>query len=315
MELRHLRSFLALADELHFGRAAARLGIAQPPLSRHIQQLEAEVGVLLVERGSGGVKLTQAGEILRDRIRPQVEGITAAIAETRAVGAGWRGRLCAAFITNMSYLLLPRVLERLRREAPEAVFDLHEAAVDDAERGVREERFDLALTRLPVEDQGLMQRVLHEERLMLALPEGHALANCDEIALADVQAEAFVMCRRHERAPLQHVILQRCEEVGFRPRVIQEVAGKTLMMELVAAGVGLTIVPESSASARRVGLVYRTIIDEVAPIRMAAIWRRENTNPLRKVFLDVAVDVARTLCTELPASRAREVRRKIAAGE
>jgi len=180
---------------------------------------------------------------------------------------------------------------------------------------VREERFDLALTRLPVEDQGLMQRGLHEEQLMLALPEGHPLAGCDEIALADVRAEGFVMCRRHERAPLQHIILQRCEAAGFRPRVIQEVEGKTLMMELVAAGVGLTLVPESSARARRVGLVYRKIVDELAPIRMAAIWRRENGNPLRKIFLAVAVDVARTLGAELPASRARAAQRKIAAGE
>ena len=166
MELRHLRSFLALADELHFGRAAERLGIAQPPLSRHIQQLEAEIGVPLVERGSRLVRLTRAGEILRDRVRPQVEGIAAAVAESRAVGAGWHGRLCVGFITNMSYALLPRVLEKLREAASEAVFDVRETSVDDAERGVREERYDLALTRVPIDDQGLMQRVLHEEHEM-----------------------------------------------------------------------------------------------------------------------------------------------------
>lgn len=313
MELRHLRSFLALADELHFGRAAERLGIAQPPLSRHIQQLEAEVGVALVERGSRSVRLTRAGEILRDRVRPQVEGIAAAVAETRAVGAGWHGRLCVGFITNMSYALLPRVLERLRDEAPEAVFDVHETSVDDAERGVREERFDLALTRVPIEDQGLMQRVLHEERLLLVLPAGHRLIDKEELSFADVLEEPFIMCQRPERAPLQHIILRRCAEAGFTPRVVQEVGGKTLMMELVAAGMGLTFVPESSAFSTRPGLVYRAVTDPIAPIAMAGIWRRENTNPLRRVFLDAAIAVARGLSTEF--QQRRMVRHKIAAGE
>lgn len=301
MELRHLRSFLALADELHFGRAAERLGLAQPPLSRHIQQLEAEIGVVLVERGSRGVKLTRAGEILRDRVRPQVEGITAAVAETRAVGAGWRGRLCVGFITNMSYAVLPRVLEKLRESAPEAVFDVHETSADEAERGVREERFDLALTRLPVEDQGLMQRGLHHERLMLVLPAGHRLAGRKTLSFDDVVDEPFVMCRRHEHALLQHIILRRCDEVGFRPRVVQEVGGKTLMMELVAAGVGLTVVPESSSYSTRPGLVYRRVVDSIAPVTMAAIWRRENANPLRSIFLEAVVEVARAFSVELEA--------------
>ncbi len=315
MELRHLRSFLALADELHFGRAAERLGIAQPPLSRHIQQLEAEVGVPLVERGSRGVKLTRAGEILRDRVRPQVEGITAAVAETRAVGAGWRGRLCVGFITNMSYALLPRVLGRLRERAPEAVFDVREGSVDEVERGVREERFDLALTRLPIDDPGLIQRGLHEERLMLAMPAGHRLTKKEEISFADLTEEPFVMCQRAERTPVQHVIMRRCEEAGFVPKVVQEVGGKTLMMELVAAGMGLTMVPASSAFSTRPGLVYRPVANAIAPVTMAAIWKRENANPLRPVFLETVIEVARELGAELAARcRAGETRRR-AAGE
>jgi DNA-binding transcriptional LysR family regulator len=314
MELRHLRSFLSLADELHFGRAAERLGIAQPPLSRHIQQLEAEIGVRLVERGAREVKLTRAGEILRDRVRPQVEGILASVAEARAVGAGWQGRLRVGFITNMSYVFLPRVLAHLRANAPDAVFDVQETSVSDAERGVREERFDLALTRLPVEDLGLMQRALHEERLLLVLPVHHPLVEREEIALADVVDEPFVMCQRPEGAPLQHVIMRRCDEAGFHPRVVQEVGGKTLMMELVAAGMGLTLAPESSSYSTRPGLVYRRVVDPITPITMAAIWRRENVNPLRRIFIDAAAEVARGLKTEL-ARRGAPVPRQIAAGE
>ena len=313
MELRHLRSFLALAEELHFGRAAAKLGIAQPPLSRHIQQLEADVGVPLVERTGRGVRLTAAGESLRDRVRPQVEGITAAVAEARAIGAGWRGRLCVGFITNMSYAMLPRILKRLQEVAPEASFDVHETSVDDAERGVCEERFDLALTRLPITNQGLMQRTLHDEYLMLVLPERHPLAGRDEISLADVAEEPFIMCQRHDNAPLQHIIMRRCEEAGFRPHVVQEVGGKTLMMELVAAGMGLTLAPESSSFSTRPGLVYRRVRDRIAPITMAAVWREENVNPLRRVLVDTAVEVARSLGPEL---RLRGVRpRQLAAGE
>jgi DNA-binding transcriptional LysR family regulator len=292
MELRHLRSFLALADELHFGRAAERVNIAQPALSRHIQQLESDIGVALVKRSSREVKLTPAGVVLRDRMRSQLDGITSAVAETRAVGAGWRGQLCVGFITNMSYVLLPRVLERLRQEVPDAIFNLREASVDDAERGVCEDRFDLALTRLPINDQSLMQRVLHQERLMLALPKGHRLAERSELAFTDVAEEPFVMCRRHYRAPPQHLILQLCEEAGFRPRVVQEVEGKTLMMELVAGGMGLTVVPESSSYSGHEGLIYRPIRDVVAPIHIVAIWRSENRNPLRSIFLRAALEVA-----------------------
>jgi DNA-binding transcriptional LysR family regulator len=313
MELRHLRSFLALADELHFGRAAERLGMAQPPLSRHIQQLEAEVGVPLVERSPRGVKLTRAGEILRDRVRPQVEGITAAIAESRAVGAGWRGRLRVGFITNMSYAFLPRLLEKLRTSAPEAAVDVAEASVDDSERGVREERFDLALTRLPIDDQGLMQRVLHEERLMLAMPATHPLAEKEAISFADLVEEPFIMCQRHDGAPIQHLIMKRCEEAGFLPRVVQQVGGKTLMMELVAGGMGLTVVPESSSYSTRPGLVYREVTNPIAPVTMVAIWRRENSNPLRSVVVEAAVEVGRAFGAELAARRGSGRRR--AAGE
>jgi DNA-binding transcriptional LysR family regulator len=314
MELRHLRSFLALADELHFGRAAARLGLAQPPLSRHIQQLEAELGIKLVERTGRGVRLTAAGEILRDRVRPQVEGITAAVAEARAVGAGWQGRLCVGFITNMSYAMLPRILHRLQAVAPEASFDVQEASVDDAERGVDEGRFDLALTRAPIAHQGLMQRPLHDEYLMLVLPERHALAHREEISLAEVADEPFVMCQRPDHAPLQHIILRRCDEAGFRPRVVQEVGGKTLMMELVAAGMGLTLAPESSSFSPRPGLVYRRVRDRIAPITMLAVWRSENVNPLRRVFVDTAVAVAKALGPEL-RQRGSPVPRPVAAGE
>lgn len=287
--------------------------MAQPPLSRHIQQLEADVGVPLVERGPRGVKLTRAGEILRDRVRPQVEGITAAVAESRAVGAGWRGRLRVGFITNMSYAFLPRLLEKLRTGAPEAFVDVAEASVDDSERGVREDRFDLALTRLPIEDQSLMQRVLHEERLMIAMPTTHPLAEKETISFADLTDEPFVMCQRPDGAPLQHLIMRRCEEAGFLPHVVQQVGGKTLMMELVAAGMGLTVVPESSSYSTRPGLVYLPVANPIAPVTMVAIWRRENSNPLRAVVLEAAVEVARAFGAEL-AARHRLARRR-AAGE
>jgi DNA-binding transcriptional LysR family regulator len=304
MEFRHLRSFLALADELHFGRAAEALGIAQPALSRHIQQLETEVGVSLVERGAGVVKLTPAGEVLRARSRPQLEGLAAAVAEARAVGAGRDGRLTIGFVTSMSFAFLPRVLERLRREAPTAFFDVHEVSVEEADRAVRAERFDVGLTRLPVGDQGLIQRALYDEPLVFALPAEHRLASRTEFSLGEVAEEPFVMCQRPDRSTAPHIILQRCAEAGFQPRVVQEVSGKTLMMELVAAGLGMTIVPASASLSPRPGVVYRWSREPLAPVRMGAVWRRENVNPLLRVFLDVAVEVARKLGPEL-AERGR----------
>ncbi len=295
MELRHLHSFLALAEELHFGRAAERVGIAQPPLSRHIQQLEAEIGAALFERSPRAVRLTRAGEEFLLRVRPHVDGISAAITASRAAGSGLTGRLQVGFVSNLSYALLPSVLGRMKELSPDAVVDLREATSLEQVQLVRSGEIELGLVVLPVEDPGLMQRRLFQDPLVVVMPADHVLANNVSISLEELCAHPFVACPRYRRTGFQHVILDRCVEVGFQPQIVQEVEGKTLMYELIAHGVGLSVVPQSSSHGHRAGIVYRPISNYIRPVDIGAIWRRENEDPLRKLFLDTAAVVAKEI--------------------
>lgn len=297
MELRHLHSFLALAEELHFGRAADRLGIAQPPLSRHIQQLEAEIGAPLFDRGPRAVTLTRAGEELLGRVRTHVEGITSAVSATRAIGSGVQGRLQVGFVSNLSYRLLPSTLERLKAIAPDAVFDLHEMTTDVQLQALRRGEIDLALLVLPVEGADLMQRTIFSDPLVVVMPKGHELAGLEQISFQLLRTSPFIMCPRYQRTGFQHVIYERCVELGFEPNVVQEVQGKTLMYELIARGNGLSIVPLSSSYGQRPGVVYRAISDSIRPVDIGAVWRKDHDQVLRRIFVDTAVAAAKEIAS------------------
>lgn len=292
MELRHLRSFLALAEELHFGRAAERLGIAQPPLSRHIQQLEAEIGTALFERTPRAVRLTTAGEELRTRVKTHVEGLEAAVDATRLAGSGQSGRISVGFTINFSHVFLPRVLERLKIAAPRAAFSLNELSTDSQVEALRSGDIQLALLPLPLADPDLMQRRLFQDSLVVVVPQGHALTRFNAVSLAQLEEHPFVMCPRYKHTGFPYSAIDRCAAVGFKPRVVQEVGGKTLMYGLVARGLGISIVPASSIPGHRNGVVYLPISDPVPPVDMGAVWRKETDCPLRKVFVDTAVTAA-----------------------
>lgn len=293
MELRHLHSFLALSEELHFGRAAERLGIAQPALSRQIQQLETEVGGALFERDSRSVRLTRAGDELLARVKVHVEGIASAFSAARAVNGGGAGRLRVGYVSNLSYRLLPAVLKKLKESCPGAAFDLHENTTDGQLQALRSGEIDLALVVLPVEAPEMIQRVLFQDPLVLVMPTDHPLSAQETVALSQLREYSFVMCPRYQRAGVEHVIFARCAELRFEPKVVQEVQGKTLLYELIARGVGLSIVPHSSSFGDRKGVVYRPISDSLRPIEIGAVWRRDRDQPLRKTFVDTAVRVSR----------------------
>lgn len=297
MELRHLHSFLALAEELHFGRAADRLGIAQPPLSRHIQLLEAEIGASLFERSPRAVRLTAAGEELRNRVKAHVDGISSAVNATRLAAAGKTGRLSVGFTSNLSYLLLPAVLERLKTIAPGVSFHVSEMSTDPQIDALRSGEIELGLLALPIDEPDLIQRRLFQDPLLVVMPHNHPLAGHDGVTFSQLKDYPFVMCPRYRRTGFQHVITDRCVAAGFTPRVVQEVEGKTLMYELVARGVGVSIVPRSSSHGHREGFVYLPILDPVEPVDIAAVWRKENDSCLRRLFVDTAVAVAAEVYT------------------
>jgi DNA-binding transcriptional LysR family regulator len=289
MELRHLRSFLALAEELHFGRAAARLGVAQSAITRHLQLLEAELRFSVVERSSREVKLTAAGQTFRERIASQVEALDLAVEESREVASARGGRLRIGYVANLSYIFLPELLKRLRPLAPEAAFELHESPTPRQIEALHARRLDVGIALGPLDDAELMQRPLFAERLGVMMRAGHPLCAQVAIDLRTLATEPFVICPRYIRTGLHEVVRQRCIDAGFQPIVAQEVGGKSLLDELVAAGVGITLVPESAACVPRAGVVFRPLKGKVAPIRVHAIWRKENRAPLLRHFLDAAI--------------------------
>jgi DNA-binding transcriptional LysR family regulator len=292
MELRHLHSFLALAEELHFGRAADRVGIAQPPLSRHIQQLEAEIGSPLFERGPRSVTLTRAGREFLERVRPHVDGISQAVHATRAAGSGLSGRLTVGYVSNLSYQLLPTVLSQLQTTAPGVTLDLKEMSTLAQVPALRAGEIGIALLVLPIDELGLMQRRLFQDPLVVVMPADHELAQKSVVSLADLCRFPFIACPRYEKTSFQNVILERCHEAGYEPNVVHEVNGKTLMYELIAHGIGISVVPRSSSQGHREGIVYRSLAETLRPIDVGAVWRKEDEDPLRRVFVDTVVAAA-----------------------
>lgn len=305
MELRHLRSFLAVADELHFGRAADRIGATQSAVSRHLQLLEAELGYVLLTRSSRSVTLSAAGKALRSRITSHVEAMDRAVDEARAISAASAGRLRVGYVANLSYVFLPRLLDDLRRRVPDAAFELHESPTPRQIDALNAGRMDVGIALAPLDDPSLMQRGLFEERLIVMMREDHPLARRKNIELRTLANEPFVICPRYIRTGLHEVVRQRCREAGFTPNVVQEVGGRALLEELIAAGVGISLVPESASHIPRTRVAFVPLRGRVEPIRVHLIWKKGNAEPLLPLFLELAG----TCAEEWRAGRNTETRR------
>ncbi len=293
MELRHLHAFLTVAEECHFGRAAERLGISQPPLSRQIQQLEAELGVKLFSRNSRSVALTREGTEYLKAIRPHLEGLDAAAAATRVSRRHPTGRVRAGFVSNLAYGFMPGLLESLRKAAPGIGVELSELPSPEQVRELHERRLDIGLVMLPVEDPGLKMRMLFREPVVAMLPAGHPAASPGKLSLKTLARESFVMCPRYRLSGFHETILDLCRTAGFEPHVDHEASSKTMVTELVASGLGVSLVPESATAHRHPGVVYRPLADAPWPLEIAAVWLDERMNPALRAFLDQAIEVAR----------------------
>lgn len=289
MELRHIRYFIAVAEECHFGRAAERLHIAQPPLSQQIKQLEAELGVQLLVRSTRRVELTQAGERYLERARAIVAGVEEAGREAARVAAGEVGRVSLGFVGSTTYELLPRLTRVLRQELPLVELDLHgEMLTPDQVAGLHDGTLDLAFLRPPVRDPDLRLKVLRREPLVVALPEAHPLAGLDAVPLPDLRAEPFVSFLSQHRSVTFDAVFDACLAAGFEPDVRQEVAETSTLVSLVAAGLGVALVPESVQHLRVTGAVYRPLEGEPAGIELAVARRAREDSPHIARILEIA---------------------------
>ncbi|MEV6283990.1 LysR substrate-binding domain-containing protein [Kribbella sp. NPDC051770] len=260
MELRHLRYFVAVGELRHFGRAAARLHIAQPPLSQQIRQLEAELGVELLRRTTRRVDLTEAGAAFLQRAREILGAVDAATIEAQRIGAGLEGRLMVGCVGSATYSLLPSLARTLREELPGVDFSFRgEMLAPDQAAALLAGEIDLGVLRPPVDEPGLELHALRREKLIVALPDGHRLAARKRLRVVDLRDENFIAYPGQRRSVMSGRVLALCREAGFEPRVRQEVGETSTLVTFVAAGLGVALVPESVASLTVAGATYRPL--------------------------------------------------------
>ncbi|GAA4671806.1 LysR family transcriptional regulator [Gordonia humi] len=279
MELRHLRYYIAVAEECHFGRAAERLHIAQPPLSQQIKQLEAELGVKLLERSTRKVELTDAGLAYLQRAREVVSAVDAAGDEAVRIADGEVGRLAIGFTGSATYDLLPTMARRLRASMPGIELDLRgEMLTPEQTTALREGVIDLGILRPPVNDPELDLEVLRHEAMTAVVPTDHRLAQQDAVHLSDLADEPFISYPSHLRSVVMQVVVDSCQQAGFTPDIRHEVGETSTLVSFVAAELGVAMVPESVKQLQITGAVYVPIVD--APeVALAIATRHGDDSP------------------------------------
>lgn len=285
MELRQLRYFVAVAEELHFRRAAARLHISQPPLSQQIRALEDELGFALLTRTRRRVELTAAGAAFLRDARALLGELEGAVATARRIDAGQTGRLRVNFVGSALFSIVPGAVERFRRARPGVELELRERATVDQLRAVRAGVADVGLVRPPIEDDGeLHAQTVLRERTVAALPTGHALAGLSRVPLRRLAAEPLVLFPRDQATGFHDLLIDSLAGAGVAPRVIQYAPEMLTIIGLVAAGTGVSLVPASVQRLALDGVVYRPVSG--APrSELVAITRAGDDSALAQAFV------------------------------
>jgi DNA-binding transcriptional LysR family regulator len=302
MELRHLRYFLAVAEERHITRAAARLGLQQPPLSQQIHMLEKELGTKLFTRLPRGVELTAAGEGFLEEARAVLSGVERAAVRARAAAMGQRGRISIGLTTSAS--LHPGVTRTLRAYADShsaVSLDLHANSAANLTEALIRKEVQVAVIRAAVaRPSDLIFKELAQENMLIALPVDHHLvgrtasgANAP-ISLLALAGERLILVRRHAAPGMYSNVVDACHKAGFEPLIVAEVEQMLISINLVAAGVGISLVPASIREIRQEGIVYCPILDApslVAPLTL--VYRRGEARPIVTDFIELSRNLAK----------------------
>ena len=287
MDLRTLRSFVALAESLHFGRAAARLGIAQPCLTQQMQRLERELGVALFDRSQRRVQLTAAGEVLLDEGRRLLAQAERVVALTERAGRGEVGRLVLGVAESASYAILPELLRAYRRAYPDVDLAVRMMTTAAQVAAVRTGEIDAGLARLPVDTEGLAARTIRVDPVAVLLPEGHRLAGASAVTLPELAGEPLVIYPAAPRTSWVDFMLSVFREAGVEPGPMHEASDTFTAMALVAAGLGITLVPGSSGLFARPGLVWRPLGEPAPRTTLVLLHQRERPTPTVTALLGV----------------------------
>jgi len=295
MEFRHLRYFLVLAEELHFGRAARRLSISQPPLSLNIQQLEASVGARLFERDSRGVRLTAAGRAFQESAAALLAQAEQARLLAREIEAGAVGRLRVGFVGSMLYRGLPQRLQEFQARYPGIHVALTELNSQEQIDALLHGELDAGFVHTSRVPDELAATLAHSEAFVCCMPAGHPLGSQNTVALTDLRGEPFVLFSRKASPDYYSRIFDMCAAQGFYPQIRHEVRHWLSVVSLVSQGMGVAVVPAALARSGMAGAVFRPLADATVPSEVYCVWKQAPDHPARDHFVDTvraAVDRA-----------------------
>ncbi|KPV45102.1 LysR family transcriptional regulator [Alicyclobacillus ferrooxydans] len=285
-ELRHLEYFVAVAEELNFAKAALRLQMTQPPLSQQILQLERELGVQLFFRTKRKVELTAAGAVFLVEARAILKRVDHAADLARRADSGEIGELSIGFVGSATYDVLPVVVREYQRRYPGVHLSLTEMSTPLQVESLARGDIDIGVLRPPV-SSGLEALTVQSARCVLAIPQGHPLAQSDTISLHDTATVPYVLLSRKTWAGLYDDIVSLCNQSGFAPNIAQEALEFQTVIGLVAAGIGIAFVPPSSQNLHARDVVYRTVEDVAPMAAMGIAWRTGDSSALVRNFVDI----------------------------
>ncbi len=295
MELRQIEAFLAVAEELHFGRAAERLRMAQSPLSQTIKKLEKGLGAPLFERNTRSVTLTTAGHSLLPHARRILEEVDLA---RRAVSAGSGtvyGKLAIGFSGALNHATLPPLTRALRQHYPHLDVTLHGGLLtQEALQQLSNGALDLAFIGLPIDAPSLATRRIATERLGVTVPADHPLAGQASVEMAELAGDPFITMPAAQGSTLREVTFAACAAAGFRPRISQEVSDPYTALSLVAGGVGISLMPESIEGIMPAGIVFLPLEGEDVLLFSGLAWNPTAMSPAVRAALQVAEEVLPT---------------------
>lgn len=278
--LRHLHYFVTVAEERHFGRAAERLQMAQPPLSQQIRRLEAEVGTELFTRTTRRVDLTPAGAAYLQRAREILASVEAAADEAHRVAAGMVGHLTIGCVGSATYSLLPALSRQLAEALPGIDFSFRgEMLVADQVHALREGTIDVALLRPPIPEGNLTVTPLRQERLVVAVPSDHPLAGRRQVRVADLADTDLIVHSAARRSTMFDLVQRLLREAHIEPRIRHEVGETSTLITLVAGGLGVAVVPQPVSALALTGVIYLPLVRPTTHTTLAVAHRADRSEP------------------------------------
>lgn len=287
IEFRHLKYFVVLAEEMHFRRAALRLHISQPPLTRQIQQLEQELGVGLFERKGRGIDLTPAGAVFLDHARNIMSLMDQAVEKTQLTEKGHIGRLDIGIFGSAIFELFPSVVPPFRASFPNINVVLHDLNKSEQIKALRDRRLSVGFSRFVWDEPDLCKELVSTARLHAACPAAHPLATKDIIKVKDLVRQPLILYPRVPRPSFVDKVIGLCRDEGFEPSVEQEVDDVITAVALVSSGQGISIVPDAVRNFSLPGVVYRPF--EALPstsVELHCLYRRDDRSPILHAFLE-----------------------------